>query len=266
MKIISNLLLLATLIFSSLVASGSHSAEKKHIVAIDAGSTGSRVYIYEYTTPRGQLIPTIHLAEDITNDPATAWVKKIKPGVSSFADNTSEIEPYITQFTNYISQKIPSTIDKATVPVIFQASAGMRVLEKSTQDNIVKKIKLTLASNGFSKNLVEVITGQDEGIYGWLGINYLLGNLTKERRQLTAGILDMGGSSFQVAFEPRASYTPTTDGHIKDIAIGHHHYNIYSVSYSGYGEISARKKWTAPVCELSDTSAPSNFQDCKRTS
>ncbi|MEI4878558.1 hypothetical protein, partial [Klebsiella pneumoniae] len=58
----------------------------------------------------------------------------------------------------------------------------------------------------------KIITGQEEGAYGWITINYLLGRFTQEQswlnfisdsqKQATFGALDLGGASTQITFVP----------------------------------------------------------------
>lgn len=58
---------------------------------------------------------------------------------------------------------------------------------------------------------VRIISGEEEGLYGWIAVNYLMDGFDKhehaidsERRKhsSTYGFLDMGGASTQIAFEP----------------------------------------------------------------
>jgi Golgi nucleoside diphosphatase len=56
-------------------------------------------------------------------------------------------------------------------------------------------------------NAAEVMDGRDEGPYAWLTVNFLLGTLSKKPDQKTAAILDMGGASTQMVFEPDHSTT-----------------------------------------------------------
>lgn len=49
---------------------------------------------------------------------------------------------------------------------------------------------------------VGVITGQAEAYYGWVAVNYLLGTFgadTGDKTGISAGSLDLGGASTQIA-------------------------------------------------------------------
>lgn len=58
---------------------------------------------------------------------------------------------------------------------------------------------------------VRIITGEEEGLYGWIAVNYLMDGFDKhehavggeaKKHSSTYGFLDMGGASTQIAFEP----------------------------------------------------------------
>ena len=48
-----------------------------------------------------------------------------------------------------------------------------------------------------NENQFRIIRGSEEGIYGWIGANYLMNTFNKNSNT-SYGILDMGGSSAQV--------------------------------------------------------------------
>ena len=61
-------------------------------------------------------------------------------------------------------------------------------------------------------NNIRIITGEEEGLYGWIAVNYLMDGFDKhehahkgEPHSSTYGFLDMGGASTQIAFEPSES-------------------------------------------------------------
>ncbi len=104
------------------------------------------------------------------------------------------------------------------------------------------------------------ICGEYEGLYGWLASNYLSKRLTTDS---TVGILEIGGASFQQAFEiSGASLYPVL---IRDY--GHGADTIYSKSYlyCGVNEMRKRVRDTFYTEEtyknLNDTSLSTLLQD-----
>lgn len=72
----------------------------------------------------------------------------------------------------------------------------------------------------FQPEWARIITGEDEGVFGWVALNYLVGAFNSSalttalggrqavpghERGRTVGVLDLGGSSLEVAFELEAS-------------------------------------------------------------
>lgn len=100
--------------------------------------------------------------------------------------------------------------------------------------NIVKDL---FRSSGFlflEDQWARVISGQDEGAYMWLTINYLLKNLNPLSKVLT---IDLGGASTQIAFRPN---TIPAESEIDLNIPNFYDYDIYSISYLGYGNDQAR--------------------------
>ena len=74
----------------------------------------------------------------------------------------------------------------------------------------------------------------------WLSVNYLLGRInTNVKSNKTALSIDLGGASTQIAFKPAARpINSTQDAEI--IIPNFNQYDIYSISYLGYGNDMAR--------------------------
>ena len=69
----------------------------------------------------------------------------------------------------------------------------------------------------FEAPWARVITGEDEGTYGWIALNYLAGRLASGSSSNiatadTLGALDLGGSSLEVTFASDASGAPERGG------------------------------------------------------
>jgi Golgi apyrase len=99
-------------------------------VILDAGSSGTRVYIYKWknhakaakdaSAAELKALPKIKLKEN----------KKIHPGVSSFAEKPSQIGPdHLKQLIEIALDEVPDSKISET-PVYLMATAGMRLLPK----------------------------------------------------------------------------------------------------------------------------------------
>ena len=59
------------------------------------------------------------------------------------------------------------------------------------------------SSAGPCGSSVRIITGEEEGLFGWIAVNYLMDGFGPSNSdRSTYGFLDMGGASTQIAFEP----------------------------------------------------------------
>lgn len=156
----------------------------EYAVVMDAGSTGSRIYVYEFEGTRVTLKDKL----------------KIEPSLSSFEKNLSGIEPYIDKLLKFAKQQIGDTAMLKQVPVRLEATGGVRALSPRSQKRVMAAVQKTLAKSGFKSPIAEVISGEKEGIYEWKAVNFLLGNLNDPQKQ-TVGLVEMGGASLQVTFK-----------------------------------------------------------------
>lgn len=171
------------LVFSiiSLSTSAEIDCTKVHCLAVvDAGSTGSRLHLYTYQLDNNNT--PIYIQD--------AWTNKVTPGLSSIAPQDAEMESYLKSlFSGFPNQNIP---------VYFYATAGMRMLPELEQEK-----RYHVISQWFSKQetwsllAMKTITGTDEGVYGWLAMNYQLGRLDMDKAPVA--FIEIGGASVQIA-------------------------------------------------------------------
>jgi len=255
----------------------SNSQDANYAVLIDAGSSGSRVYLYTWLPHSGDIRKLLQI-KMMTNDLGQILFKTVTPGLSSFASNPEKAFDYIYPLIEYAAEQIPTAKHKE-VPFYILATAGMRLLSNYSQNAILNNIRSKLAVNStflFSDNNIQVISGKEEGIYSWISVNYLLGrfdhsfstptlvsiNLGNEitTRARTAGMLEMGGASFQVAFEVISKYDMDEIKRSKNIQDekaaksvfsefnlgctnndGHHNYLLFVSTFLGVGANIANK-------------------------
>jgi len=223
---------------SRIVLSGVHSGlntldllEKKHAVVIDAGSTGSRVLAFSFHT-------SIVTGELVLDD--ELW-HQVKPGLSSFADEPLKGGETIEQLINIAKGRIPEKYWTST-PISLKATAGLRLLPAEKADTLLETVRTVLDNSGFVKLSgdpgVEIMSDLNEGIYGWVTINYLLGHISNPGASAVA--LDLGGGSTQITFLPSAASTLQESP--DDFLHNHEDSKIYTHSYLGLGLMSARRE------------------------
>lgn len=193
-----------------------HLCEQQHCLAIvDVGSTGSRLHIYSY---------------DIENNfPVNInerWANKIKPGFANLEDNQEVIDKYLNQlFVNAPDYQIP---------LYFYATAGMRLIPQPRQQQMYLHV-----TNWFSRQdqwqLAEAktISGSDEGLYGWLAVNYQRNGLSNLKD--TVGVMDMGGASVQIVF-PLQNSEGVSKQDLRTVSLQGQDLKLFVHSFLGLGQ------------------------------
>ena len=214
----------------------------QYAVIIDAGSSGSRAYVFQYAKSLPMIpIPVIK----------SLYSKSTQPGLSSYATTPdlagASLQPILTAAANFLQNM---GVNLSTVPVSVSATAGMRSLPLDEQQPIYASVRSYIRDNyAFSlrDQDVRTITGTEEGLYGWLDVNYLLGNFVHPTP--TVGSLDMGGASTQIAFATSDTSQPENE---VVITLNHKTYRVFSISFLGLGQTQALDTMAAygesPAC------------------
>ncbi|KAF4791383.1 ectonucleoside triphosphate diphosphohydrolase 1 [Turdus rufiventris] len=144
-------------------------SELQYGIVLDAGSSHTNLYVYEWPAEK----------ENDTGVVKQVEVCKVEgPGISGYSHATEKAGPSLAQCLQQAEEVIPSAQHKET-PVYLGATAGMRLLRlqnESTADKVLSSVGNTLRSAPFNFQGARIISGQEEGAYGWITINYLLGN------------------------------------------------------------------------------------------
>ncbi|GJP39807.1 hypothetical protein CLOM_g24147 [Closterium sp. NIES-68] len=202
---------------------------RAYSIIIDAGSTGSRVHVYSYTRLADPTaLPLV--------DPHAPTLK-IRPGLSSFAEDPSAAGGSLVGLVDFAKAKVPRAL-WATTPVRLMATAGLRRLPASGARRILQSCADVLGASGFAfdpEGGATVIAGVWEGVYAWVAANYAKGTLGGDARD-SVGVVEMGGASAQVTFVPDE---PPPDEYRHDVTLAGVDYVLYSHSFLHYGQEAA---------------------------
>ncbi|XP_060786682.1 ectonucleoside triphosphate diphosphohydrolase 4 isoform X2 [Neoarius graeffei] len=239
-------------------------------VVVDCGSSGSRVFVYTWPRHNGNPHDLLDI-QQMRDQNRKPVVMKIKPGISEYATTPGKASDYMYPLLSFAAEHIPKAKHQET-PLYVLCTAGMRVLPESQQEALLEDLRTDIPVNFnflFSDSHVEVISGKQEGVYAWIGINFVLGRFnhvddgddeivevqvpggdqqeTLVRRR-TAGVLDMGGVSTQIAYEvPKteevaknllAEFNLGCDAHRTE-----HVYRVYVSTFLGFGGNAARQRY-----------------------
>jgi len=250
-----------------------HKKPKKHIpfaggdtthgMMIDAGSQGTRLHIYEwdkrFLLDEDDLLAVSHGKKLSIPTSNSRWTDKYTPGLDVFTYHKNP-DKFINALRDYLNPLLDfarnvlkeKESEWATYPIYLKATGGVRTLPQSERIRLIEAVRALFHDESFNPFSFEdercrVISGEEEAIYGWVGVNFAKGTLidsslgngdavassVRRKRQLTYGMLEMGGASTQIA-----NYENNGDlmANLFKLQLGGaRHWNIYVHSYLYFG-------------------------------
>ncbi|XP_010211413.1 PREDICTED: ectonucleoside triphosphate diphosphohydrolase 1 isoform X1 [Tinamus guttatus] len=242
----------------------------KYGIVLDAGSSHTNLYVYDWPAEK----------ENDTGVVQQVEVCKVEgPGISGYSQATEKAGPSLTQCLRRAEEVIPPS-QHAETPVYLGATAGMRLLSlenKDAADKVLSSVEKTLRSAPFNFQGARIISGQEEGAYGWITINYLLGSFKQsgwrkllhilKSRSETSGALDLGGASTQITFVPDETPYESPESWLHFRLYGKD-YKVYTHSFLCYGKDQALQQklaWDLQTIENSSLLDPCFHQGYQRT-
>jgi Golgi nucleoside diphosphatase len=205
---------------------------------IDAGSTGTRAFLY--TWDNSFEIPNVHsFTENLELDIPLA----------DDAKDRSVVPSIFGKIIDFSKDKIPEKFVEKTRLFVF-ATAGMRLLPNKEQNAVLNHVYDYLQENSpfkLKRRYLRVISGVEEGVFGWISVNHLLKVFDDDKE--TIGALDMGGASMQIAFQVPDDFSGDS---IHTVIIGSKMINVFAHSYLGYGVNQALFKINNAISSVLD--------------
>jgi len=201
-----------------------------YAVVLDAGSTGSRVLTFTFS--RNPISHQLVLKDEL--------FMEVKPGLSSFATDPLAGADTIEKLLGMAKERIPESA-WSEVPVTLMATAGLRLLPQDQSEALITAVRNVLDNSGFRNEGVDIMSELNEGVFGWMTVNYLLDQLHLPRKSYVA--LDLGGGSTQITFLPKYQETldRSPDTFLHPIQVLSNKQTLYSHSYLGLGLMAARE-------------------------
>ncbi|XP_061572376.1 ectonucleoside triphosphate diphosphohydrolase 3 [Cololabis saira] len=222
-------------------------------IVIDSGSSRSNVYLYEWPGEKenetGVVTEKMNCKVDGT-------------AISEMKVDTQKDEVTWKGFKNcmdLILNTIPVEKHRNTI-LFLGATAGMRLLQLENEqrsDQVLASLREYLSSLPFKFQNASIISGQEEGLYGWITVNYLMGKFLEKNLlnayvrpngEETVGSMDLGGASTQIAF---AVQEQGSGPDYKEVKLYGYPYNIYTHSFLCYGKNEAEKRVLDKVVQRS---------------
>lgn len=234
--------------------------DHQYVIMVDAGSTGSRIHIYEF---------------DVCSKPpvlVNETFEMLKPGLSSFDVDALGAARSLDPLLKKAVEVIPSH-QRPCSPIAVKATAGLRLLGDKKSAKILSAVRKHLEEDYpfpvLAGDGVSIMSGEDEGVYAWVTANFLLGNIGASERRETSAVFDLGGGSTQIVFEPTfPSNEKMVEGeHKYNLKYGSDNYELYQFSHLGYGLMQSRDKINALLVKnaLKDGSITANAKSTEHT-
>lgn len=240
----------------------------KYSVVFDIGSSGNRVHVYKYTvkpiTGNGTIANAGNTTDGIIESLAVQTSTTAKP-----RDLISQItlKEELFKFNHRALSKLPNPVAEAPgalrelfdqakafvpaemhfcTPVEFKATAGLRMLGVDKATEILSAIRREYRNETFwlrGSAPVRILDGSEEGPMAWLTVNFLLGAFEQGSGANTVAVIDLGGGSTQVVFEPHTdTFYQMPELHQFTAQLGGRTVRAYQHSYEGFGLHAATRE------------------------
>uniref|UniRef100_A0A8U7N418 Uncharacterized protein n=1 Tax=Corvus moneduloides TaxID=1196302 RepID=A0A8U7N418_CORMO len=221
----------------------------KYGMVFDAGSSHTSLFVYEWDSDKENDTGVVSqtLSCDVQGQ-----------GISSYASNPPEAGNSLRECLDKALQVVPAEKQR-DVPAYLGATAGMRLLREqnsSAAEQVLAEVAKTMQEYPVAFKGARILTGEEEGAYGWITINYLLDSFTKYSPRAHAwlrpeaanifGALDLGGASTQISFMPEGSAMSQNEA--SEFTLYGYSYNIYTHSYLCYGVLQALSNLALGAC------------------
>ncbi|XP_035119890.1 ectonucleoside triphosphate diphosphohydrolase 2 isoform X4 [Callithrix jacchus] len=206
----------------------------KYGIVLDAGSSHTSMFVYKWPADKENDTGIVgqHSSCDVPGG-----------GISSYADNPPGAGQSLVECLEQALRDVPKERHAGT-PLYLGATAGMRLLNLTNPEasaSVLAAVTHTLTQYPFDFRGARILSGQDEGVFGWVTANYLLENFIKygwvgrwfRPRRGTLGAMDLGGASTQITFETTG---PAEDSANEvQLRLYGQSYRVYTHSFLCYG-------------------------------
>ncbi|XP_038123669.1 ectonucleoside triphosphate diphosphohydrolase 2-like [Cyprinodon tularosa] len=223
-------------------------AENMYGIVLDAGSSHTSLYIYTWPAEKqnGTGIVTQHSECNVEGG-----------GISSYAGKPGGAAKSLQECMKHALKEIPQSRHHQT-PLCLGATAGMRLLSiinHTESGRVLQEVQNELQSYPFLYKEARILTGQAEGAYGWVTVNYLLENFVKygfvgrwlNPGRSTTGALDLGGASTQITFQ--TSQKLENQDNLMKLTLYGKTYTLYTQSFLCYGQDQFLRKLLAHLIQ-----------------
>lgn len=207
---------------------------------MDIGSSHAEIYLYRWA---GDKRNGTGLVEEVGTS------CRIVGSAAALPPTREAVRNFLTPCFDPLKRKLAPK-DLAETPIHIRATAGFRLLYEMNPDRasyLLSEIDSVFRSEGFNVDPeATILTGLDEGLDGWVTLNYLHNTLripekfSPTYRPHTVGSLDIGGASLELTYQTMNWSDATQVIHLYG-----YHVPLFSQSYLCYGLGEAERRLLA---------------------
>ncbi|XP_043354458.1 ectonucleoside triphosphate diphosphohydrolase 2-like [Dermochelys coriacea] len=213
----------------------------KYGIVLDAGPSRTILFIYQWSASKENNTAVI-------SEHRSCAVQG--PGISNYSGSPEEAGNSLKPCLNQALKEIPEEQHDQT-PIYLGATADMRLLSLTSltvSDTLLAAVTSTLKSYPFDFQGAEILSSQNEGVFGWVTVNYLLENFIKYgwigrwslSRRGTVGVMTIGRASTQITFKIKERSTDP-ENEVTLWLYGQAH-RVYTHHFLCYGTDQLRKR------------------------
>ncbi len=234
-----SLLVLSAFVLVFLAFASSTSSQSIFKVVVDAGSTGTRVHVFHFKSPKFTL-RNYEITESDLSLIGIPLFTKIDGGLSSYAENPKACRTGLVELMNQARNVIPRSLWMET-EVILMATAGLRLLKEEQAESLLSEARDVLSKSGFKVGTVDTIDGKLEAKFMFMMTHFVANQDDKK----TMAIVDLGGGSVQLAYKIEkdfADLNPSVSREVEEYLESSKRSTLYLHSWLGYGLVAFRLK------------------------
>jgi len=190
-------------------------------VVFDAGSTGTRVHVFEFGT---RDFSSLELK-------SVPKFSRVNGGLSDYANTPSDSRDGLLQLIGEAKEAIPESQWSET-EVILMATAGLRLLPPEQAESLLRVAREILDESGFRVGTVDTIDGKLEA-----KLMFVMTHFVSPRN---SAIVDLGGGSVQLAYMADKAASAAVGAN--EYLDSHASSALYLNSWLGYGLVAFRMK------------------------
>ncbi|XP_067398283.1 ectonucleoside triphosphate diphosphohydrolase 2-like [Emydura macquarii macquarii] len=220
----------------------------KYGIVLDAGPSHTALFIYQWSASKENNTGVI-------SEHSSCTVQG--PGISSYSGSPWEAGNSLKPCLSQAMKEIPVGQHEQT-PIYLGATASVRLLNLTSptvSDTLLTAVTSTLKLYPFDFKGAEILSRQNEEVFGWITVNYLLENFIKygwtgrwsRSRKRTVGVITIGGASTQITFKIKERST-APENEVTLQLYGQAH-RVYTHHFQCYGRDQLLKRLLLKVIQ-----------------